>query len=153
MLAAWGLGRLALYLNDNVTNPGWRGVEWRVVDRVRVPSSALRSQPPRAARAGRELIPTLDPDLAHRNLLPTLLCKQVLTPWVSNAERADEDPSFLLAKDGVPHGRRVARTLDAMPGLDWLVELVHELRLRELTPRGNPTILRVDEENTHSDRG
>ena len=40
-----------------------------------------------------------------------------------------------------------------MPGLDWLVELVHELRLRELTPRGNPTILRVDEENTHSDRG
>ena len=89
----------------------------------------------------------------HRNLLPTLLCKQVLTSRVSNAERADEDPSFLLAKDGVPHGGSVARTLDAMPGLDWLVELVHKLRLRELTPRGNPTILRVDEENTHSDRG
>ena len=40
-----------------------------------------------------------------------------------------------------------------MPGLDWLVELVHKLRLRELTPRGNPPIFRVDEENTHSDRG
>lgn len=92
-------------------------------------------------------------DPLHRDFLPTLLCKQVLTRWVSNAERADEDPPFLFAKDGVPHGRRVARTLDAMPGLDWLVEFVHELRLRELTPRGNPPIFRVDEENTHSDRG
>ena len=94
-----------------------------------------------------------NPDLAHRNLLPTLLCKQVLAPCVSNAERADEDPSFLLAEDGVPHGRCVAWTLDWMPGLDRLVELVDQLRIGELTPRGHPTILSVDEERTHSNRG
>jgi hypothetical protein len=40
-----------------------------------------------------------------------------------------------------------------MPGLDWLVELVHELRIGELIPRGDPTILSVDEERTHSNRG
>ena len=94
-----------------------------------------------------------DPDLAHWNLLPALLFKQGLAPGVSNAKRADEDPSFLLAENGVPHGRCVARTLDGMPGLDRLVELVHELRIGELIPRGDPTILSVDEERTHSNRG
>ena len=94
-----------------------------------------------------------DSDALHRDFLPTLLCKQVLAPGVSNAERADEDPSFLLAEHGVPHGRRVARTLDGMPGLDRLVELVDQLGIGELIPRGDPTILSVDEERTHSDRG
>src|SRR4051794_8204984 len=92
-------------------------------------------------------------DLVDRNLLPTLLSEQVLAPRVSNAEGADEDPSFLLSEDGVPHGRRVTRTLDWMPGLDRLVVLVHELSSGELIARGNPTVLSVDEERTHSDRG
>jgi hypothetical protein len=31
--------------------------------------------------------------------------------------------------------------------------LVHQLRVGELTPCGHPTVLRVDEEDTHFDRG
>src|SRR5918995_4007697 len=74
-----------------------------------------------------------DPDLLDRDLLPTLLRKQVLAPRVSNAQCADEDPAFLLSQDGVPHGRRVAGALDLVPGRDRLLVLVHELRLGQLT--------------------
>src|SRR5215218_4885856 len=113
--------------------------------------TSLPSGQPSMLSFGRR--PRSDPDLCDRHFLPTLLCKQGLAPRVSNAERADEDPTFLLSQDGVPHRRGVARPLDRVPGPDRLVVLVHQLRLGELTPRGHPTVLRVDEEDTHSDRG
>ena len=94
-----------------------------------------------------------DPDLLDRNLLPTLLGQEGLAAGVSNAERADEDAALLLAEDGVPHGRRVAGPLDRMPGGNRLVVFVHELRLGQLSASRHPTVPRVDEEDTHPDRG
>lgn len=95
----------------------------------------------------------LNPDLGHRDLFPALLFKQGRAAGVSNAEGAYEDAAFALSQDRVPHRRGVARALDRVPGADRLLEVVSQPCLDELSSRRNPPVLRVDEEDTHSDRG
>src|SRR3954447_24618292 len=69
-----------------------------------------------------------------------------------NAKGADEDAPLPLAQHRVPHGGRVARPLDWMPGWDWLFVHVDQPSLRQLTPRCHPPVLSVDEEHRHRDQ-
>ena len=109
---------------------------------------ALRPGPGRRADLHR-----LNADLRDRHFLPAPLLQGGLAAGVSNAERADEDAPLALAQHRVPHRRGVAGPLDSVPRRQRLVELVHQVRLGELSSRCDPTVLRVDEEDAHGARG
>ena len=82
-----------------------------------------------------------------------LASRRVLAAGVSNAERADEDASLALAQDGVPHRRGVVGALDGVPGSPRPLVLVDQPGLGQLSLSRHPTVLSVDEEDTHSGRG
>ena len=73
---------------------------------------------------------------------------------MANAERADVHTlAHLLAHHRIPHGRRVARALDPMPGLRWRLVgrrdvCLHELALGRHLTRGG-----IDEEHGHAAAG
>jgi len=66
-----------------------------------------------------------------------------------NAQSADEDATLMLAQHRVPEGRLPARTLDRVPGSEWLAVVVGQVGLDELGAGRDPPVLSVDEESRH----
>lgn len=72
---------------------------------------------------------------------------------MSKHKRPDEHSSLSLAHDRVPHRRGIAGPLDAQPGPWRRLRSGGDAGLDELVLRRDRAMIRVDEEDTHRDRG
>jgi hypothetical protein len=90
-----------------------------------------------------------NPDLPDRHLTPTTALKQGLPFSVSKAQQTYVHAPLSLFQDRVPHGGRVARALDRVPGIDGIAPLVEEAGGVQLSARRDPPVARVDEEPGH----
>lgn len=70
---------------------------------------------------------------------------------VPKGERAQEDALLLLPHCRVPHGRRVLRRVDLVPGHRRVVPDLHDLGLDELIQRRDVPLLDMDVEDAHVD--
>ena len=94
-----------------------------------------------------------DADPVDRHLLPALLLQKGLTAGMSKTKRADEDASFPLAQNRVPHRGGVTGPSDRVPRLDRRLLLVNESGFGKLSSRGHSPVRGVDEERSHAGRG
>ena len=92
-------------------------------------------------------------DRPHRDLLPAGRGQGGVVIGVSKHERADEDTPLTPAHDRVPHRRRVAGPLDAVPRARRERTPGHHAGVDELALGGDLTRVGVDEEHGHVARG
>jgi hypothetical protein len=109
---------------------------------------AAELNPPLAPRAG-PAGAARRPDLLDGHLFPAALAQEGVVVAVAKYEGADVHASLPPAHDRVPHGGRVARSLDPQPRARRRLVAGQHAGPQELALGGDLTRVRVDEEQSH----